>query len=379
MSPRIRRTVLLPVVSVLATLLFLEVALRTYDLVRGYGFFNTRGNLLAEPVRKVVPFRTFGFDPYVMVGGNTLISDRWGRRFPLKKLTGTYRIVCFGGSTTENLVGDQHYPALLQEELRQRAKTNRIEVINAGNSAYATPHSIILLAIDVISWQPDLVILSHNINDLLVLYWPDFRLDYWNAYTHEFFTLPDYAKRYSWSNVVFQRSRLYWFLSHRLKRPDPRPDPRSTSIRRRPYGEINLLQAEGVFARNLKTFIKIADAHNISVVLGTQPLEPSVESFEKHMIHKPFNDVVVYPPHDDFLEHHAAYNRVLRQTSKKMGLVLVDNEKLFGGNEAYFIDFVHYTEMGLRELAGNYAAAIVGNYVQIAEQDAATDVDKPLR
>lgn len=360
----------------MATLLFLEVALRTYDLVRGYGFFNSNGNLLAEPVRKVIPFRTFGFDPYVMVGGDTVISDRWGRQFPLEKLPDTYRIVSFGGSTTASRVGDQHYPALLQEELRRRAKTDNVEVINVGNQAYATPHSIILLAIDVISWQPDLVILSHNFNDLIVMYWPGFRLDYWNKYTHEFYMDPDYANRNSWSNDGFQHSRLYRFLSSRLKRISLGANPQSTTIRRQSYGEIDLRQAESVFERNLKTFINIAESHGISVMLGTQPLEPSKEYFLNHMAHKPYNDVVVYPPHNEFLKHHAAYNRVLREVSEEMDVDLVDNETIFGGNVVYFTDFVHYTEMGLRKLADNYATVIVGKYLQVAEQDAATYADK---
>jgi GDSL-like Lipase/Acylhydrolase family len=379
MRSRKRDNIFLSIVSVIATLLFLEAALRTYDLVRGYGLFNTKGNLLTKPIRKPIPFRMFGFDPYVMVGSSTLISDRWGRQFPLKKSAGTFRIVCFGGSTTENKVGDHHYPALLQEELRRRAKTDNIEVINVGNSAYATPHSIILLALDVISWGVDLVVLSENINDLLVMYFPDFRLDYWNKYAHEFFTQPDYAMRYSWSNIVFQHSRLYWFLSHRLKRITLETNPKSTGIRRQSYNEIHLRQAESVFERNLKTFINIADSGGFSIMLGTQPLEPSEEYFLRHMAHKPYNDVVVYPPHNEFLKHHAAYNRVLREVSKEMDVDLVDNERIFGGNPVYFKDFVHYTEMGLRKLSENYATAIVGKYLQVAEQYAGAYADNPRR
>jgi lysophospholipase L1-like esterase len=368
MEFRKRHIILLLVVSVMATLLFLEVFLRTYDLVRGYEFFNTRLNILTKPLQeagtgKAIPFRTFGFDPYVMIGRDTLISDVRGRQFPLKKPLGMYRIVCFGGSTTEQAVGDHHYPALLQEELRRRAKTENIEVINAGGSAYATTHSIILLAIDVISWQPDLVILSHNINDLLVMYWPGFRIDYWNKYTNEYYIHPDYAKVYSWSNVVFQHSRLYWFFYHRLNRIRLRANPKSTLIRRHDYSETHLRQAASVFKRNLKTFINISNSYSISVMLGTQPHEPSEEYFLRHMASKPYNDIVVYPPHNEFLRHHAAYNRVLREVSEEMMVDLVDHEKIFGGNTAYFIDHVHYTELGLRKLADDYAAVIVDKYL----------------
>jgi len=361
------RSIFLSLLSLILVLLFLEAAVRTYDLLQGKGFFTADRNLLAEPMKKIVPFRTFGFDPYVIVGDNTLISDRWGRQFPLKKAAGTYRIVCFGGSTTEDLVEGHHYPELLQEELRQRAQTEKIEVINVGNSAYATPHSIILLAIDVISWQPDLVILSHNINDLLVLYWPGFRPDYWNKYRNEFYTLPDLSARYTWSNVVFQHSRLYWFLHARLDSIRQKRALENPVIRRRSYNEKKFQQAAGVFERNLKTFITIAQANDIGVILGTQPLEPTEEYFNRHIAYKPYNDIVLYPPHNQFLKHHADYNRIIREVAHEMKVDLVDNESIFGGNRIYFIDYVHYTKAGIQKLADNYTAAIIGKHITAAK------------
>ncbi|ETX06172.1 MAG: hypothetical protein ETSY2_18725 [Candidatus Entotheonella gemina] len=117
-------------------------------------------------------------------GGIRYIASRYQELYPLEKPSGTFRIVAFGGSTTANVQAMRsqtpHYPLLLQTQLRRTLARNDIEVINVGNPSYATPHSLILLAFDVLSWQPDLVILSHNINDLTALYWPDFTFDYSN-------------------------------------------------------------------------------------------------------------------------------------------------------------------------------------------------------
>lgn len=353
----------------MAVLIFLEAALRINDYVRGYGFFNTRLNLLAKPLvsKKIIPFRIFGFDPYATVGGETLISDRWGNKFSLEKPDGVYRIVCFGGSTTQNRVGGDHYPGLLQEKLRRLTKSENVEVINLGFAAYATPHSIILLEFDVISWQPDLVILSHNVNDLFVLYWPAFRPDYWNKYGHEFYTRPDYTKIYSWANVTFQHSHLYWFLYHRWNRIRMEEESRSKGIRRQSYDESHFRRAAIVFKRNLKTFIDIAKSNDIGIMLGTQPLEASEDYFLKHMAYKPYNDIIVYPPHDEFVEHHAAFNNVLREVSMEEEVDLVDNERKFDGKTGYFSDFVHYSELGVRELANNYAVGIIENYFRNVE------------
>jgi hypothetical protein len=347
--------------AILATLLFLETGLRAYGLFRGIGFFQPGDTPLTQPIRKPIPFRTFGFDPYVFVEGKMLISDTWGRRFPLEKESGAYRIVCFGGSTTEGKSEEQQYPKLLQDELRSRSGGN-VEVINVGSAAYATPHSIILLAFDVISWQPDLVVLSHNINDLLAMYFPGFRPDYWNKYGHEFFASPDYSTRYTWRNVLFQHSRLYWFVRERLSRIRPR----SPEIRRAPYDEEDVRRAQAVFERNLRTFVHIAGSYHIPVILGTQPLEPSEEYFLRHMVEKTYHDTVVFPPHEEFVRHHDDYNQSIRNVSREANVGLVDNARVMSGRTEYFVDFVHYSEIGCRTLARSYADAIAETYLPTA-------------
>ena len=53
------------------------------------------------------------------------------------KPDGVFRIVCFGGSTSENKYAHHlegiHYPGLLQEHLRERTGRDSIEVINLGS------------------------------------------------------------------------------------------------------------------------------------------------------------------------------------------------------------------------------------------------------
>ena len=353
-----RYRLLLPLLSILATLLLLEISLRAYDQAQGRGFFGETGNLLRAPKRPIVPFRTFGFDPYVAVDGETRISDRWQRTYPLEKNPGTIRIVAFGGSTTENHEG-RHYPLYLEQELRRRLGHDRVEVLNVANAAYSTPHSISLLALDVASWNPDLVILSHNVNDLTTLYWPGLRPDYWNKYAHEFYAYPDYEGIYSWSNVVFQHSRLYWFLSEQVRRWTDASETQSAKLQRRPYPNDELARGTEIFRRNLETFISIAHTHGAAVALGTQPLEPSLEAFLRGMAHKTYNDVVVYPPHEDLVAHHELYNETIRRVADETGATLVDNAPLFRGRPELFVDFVHYHEDGLRLLAASYADAIV--------------------
>src|SRR5689334_6446597 len=99
MTTDTRRKVLLLLGSVLVSLLLGEVGIRTYDAVRGAGFFAGRRNPLARP-KPILPFLTFGFPLYKEEGGKRFISSRHGELYPLQKGAGVLRIVAFGGSTT---------------------------------------------------------------------------------------------------------------------------------------------------------------------------------------------------------------------------------------------------------------------------------------
>jgi len=358
-----RRNLLLSLATLAAVLVVLEAGLRFYDLARGRGFFRTWGNELAVPMKHVIPFRVFGFNPYrngSPPGPETRrIVSRWGESYPFIKRPGAVRIVCFGGSTTENRQ-ELNYPALLQAMLRARTGRQDIEVINLGHSAYATAHSIILLEFDVISWQPDLVILSHNINDLMVMYWPAFRPDYWNKYAHAYYTTPDYKSLYTWPNLTFRHSRLYWFIKEQIASIRGANAPSAEALHRRSYGNAPLPEAAAVFRRNLQTFVDIARRRNIPVLLASQPHQPDEDLFLEHWGRKPYNDSVVYPLHSEFVQHHRAFNRIIAEVAAANGVGFLDNDRLLGADRRYFRDNVHYTPAGLQRLAANYADYILG-------------------
>lgn len=364
-----RRNLLLSLATLLAVAVVLEAGLRFYDVARGGSFFRTHGNQLAIPFKRVIPFRVFGFNPYR--NGNPPgvdtrhIVSRWGETFPYRKKPGAIRIVCFGGSTTESRP-ELNYPAMLQAMLRARTGRQDIEVINVGHSAYTTAHSLILLEFDVISWQPDLVILSHNINDLMVMYWPTFRPDYWNKYAHEYYTTPDYGSLYTWPNLTFQHSRLYWFIKEQIAAIQETDAPSAESLRRRSYGNAPLPEAAATFQRNLQTFVGIARQHGIPVLLASQPHQPDEDLFLEHWGRKPYNDLVVYPLHTEFVRHHHAYNRVIAEVAAANGVGFLDNDGRLGGDRRYFRDNVHYTPAGLQRLASGYADYILGQHAGAA-------------
>jgi hypothetical protein len=330
--------------------------MRSYDaLVHKVGFFSIDPrNQLTAPQRRVIPFRTFGVELYKEKDGVQYISSRHGELYPIEKPKGSFRIVCFGGSTTDQKIGETHYPLLLQTILRERLHRNNIEVINVGNQSYATPHFLILLELNVIYWKPDLIILSENINDLLAQYWPHFTFDYSNRYSDPFYSIPNYESRYTLANLIFKHSRLFWFIKSRMKTKQQWP-----AIKRKSYGDTPNPMAIKVFEQNLRSFITLAKSNRIQVLLATQPLQPSEEYFVRHYTYKSYNDTVLYPLHNEFVANHNFYNNIIKKVARDTGETCIDNDHTFGGNKEYFIDSVHYTEDGIKKLANSYADFII--------------------
>jgi len=347
------------IATVLLLLLVAEVSVRVYDKMTGWGFLSTHRNILSRN-KRALPFRTFGFKMYQDVQGVEHISSVHKELYPLRKDKDTFRIVCFGGSTTANWPGMKeakiHYPLRLQALLREHYQTDQIEVINVGNSAYCTAHSLIELSLDVLSWQPDLVILSHNINDLTVMYWPGLTYDYSNKYSNAYY-MPNF-KKFTTINSIFQHSNLYWAIRDTLEQLKGMP-----SIQRTSQGDQPTPKAIHIFKRNLLSFAHLAKSAGVEVLLATQALQPDEDMFLEHMANKPYNSFVSYPLHEEFVKHHRSFNRLIEDAAKESGALFIDNDASFKGERKYFVDYVHYTPQGVDKLAHNYARFLIDHGV----------------
>lgn len=324
-----------------------ELGLRIYDVSQGRAF--------AGDAPRLKPYRIFGVDLYRLDHDQLTIQSRHGETFPFVKSEGTIRIVAFGGSTTANnyayRANGVHYPLLLQRMLQEKGPSSSFEVINVGHEGYATTHSLTILAFDVLSWQPDIVILSHNFNDLEASYFDRFYPDYSHKYSIEYYMigLPDF---------LWYRSRLVRFLRSRLLRIDAL---NHYPVQRAPYDLLPPQPGREVFARNLRSFVSLAQSNGINVVLGSQPLEAlSEEDFVEDFERKSYNDLVWYPEHDLFLRHHQAFNEIIEQVASETGALFVDNHKILAGRSEFFEDFIHYSETGVARIAQNYADAMLG-------------------
>ena len=135
-SSSLCHNLLLLLFSLVFIFLVLELAIRTWDMVRGVGFSSGDRNLQMGSIKPLRPFRTFGFDLYRTDDGVRYISSRHGELYPVSKPEGTYRIVVFGGSTTENRPAFRqqgiHYPLVLQSVLRSALGRDSIDCRTRG-------------------------------------------------------------------------------------------------------------------------------------------------------------------------------------------------------------------------------------------------------
>jgi lysophospholipase L1-like esterase len=89
-----------------------------------------------------------------------------GEDIAAPKPDGVFRIVCIGGSTTEEgNSNDRTYPHMLQAKLRAWLGTDRIEVLNCGIVG-ATSNTERQRMPDFLALQPDLILHYNGVNDI---------------------------------------------------------------------------------------------------------------------------------------------------------------------------------------------------------------------
>ncbi len=89
-----------------------------------------------------------------------------GKRFPVAKDTGAYRIFCIGQSTTEGFPFNPRggYPEWLQAMVRTLLPGRRVEVVNAGASGSDSTRDLAIVR-EVLKYQPDLLVLYEGNNE----------------------------------------------------------------------------------------------------------------------------------------------------------------------------------------------------------------------
>ena len=360
----------------------IELATRTVSWARGDGLGLALHELEATDsaitdIYRFHPFAGFVFKPNQEIAGGhpaqeglaSIRTDEHGflsetGSLPIAKATNEIRIATIGASTTANinLSYADNWPGRLGKLVQQALPGKKVTVINAAVPGFNTAQSIGNLALRVMPFKPDVVIIYHAYNDLKVVR-PDFEImpDFSNFHTQPF----GQHERPNLFLGVLNRSMFYVRTRNSYReykkavaavdliagknRLDRVPDP-----------------ATVIFEHNIRMLVACARAGGANVVLSSfATLHDLDEDYESGALsieltprkRQELFSIMHFTPGlslNGIFGGIARYNEVLKAVSKAHDTGWVDNAKLIEHIDQNFIDRVHFTRVGAEQMARNF-------------------------
>jgi hypothetical protein len=258
------------------------------------------------------------------------------------KPAGVIRIVCVGGSTTEEgNSNDTTYPHLLQTKLRAWLETDKVEVINCGIIGIRSAAERQRMP-DFLALQPDLILYYNAINDICHR---DFPIWLQNAgKLREILGKSKFVARH------FNR----WYL--------PSDDYIAEFLR-------------ATLLRNIKAMHYAAREKGIDMACCSFACPTVSQGDVRNRIFLDMNMRAVWGGQmlnfSTYREVMSLYNRLLKETCAEEGMYYVPVAENMHAGMDHFFDVCHVTPTGM-ELKTNIIGAYVKDYVQGRLSDAAS-------
>jgi lysophospholipase L1-like esterase len=248
--------------------------------------------------------------------------------------TNYFNIFCLGGSTTEFRDSrGRDWPGLTQKLIREKYNIDSIRFYNLGKQWYTTQHTLINYIQNLRKFKPDVIIVMHNINDLLInadfsrFSNGNFREDYGHFLGPEALMI----KYGSLAEFIFNNLKLLWY----------RPEPVDIKTDKFP-GLVS-------FRNNLKTLTELARNSDTKIIFMTQPniYKQKMNSEELQSLNMLNREAIgdgIRWTYETALSGIKKYNDTIRELSNELNVPLVDLEKVVPKSLDYFYDDVHYTD-----------------------------------
>lgn len=329
------------------------------------------------------PFIGFVTKPLMKLAGghprsNKLVdlrTDKFGflakdNSLNFQKQNNEIRIATIGASTTfnANLAYDDNWPGHLEYLLQKAFPDKKIRVINASVPGFDTSQSVSNLALRVMPFSPDIVIIYHAYNDL-------------KAIQPSKSFLPDYSHIHDKPYDVATKLPLYLKILHEsMFYVRTRNSYRQMLMNRKNYETKNSqtervnkvpAQAEAAFRQHIESMIGIAQAGGARVVLSSFAtlLDPhadysqpkTVKTLSKMQVEEvaAFMHFTPNLTFNGILDGLNLYNRTLHNLAIKHQTGWVDNAKLIPHEDKYFVDRVHFDVEGAKLMAENFTPVVI--------------------
>ncbi|MFW6123290.1 MAG: SGNH/GDSL hydrolase family protein [Thermodesulfobacteriota bacterium] len=281
----------------------------------------------------------------------TIRADEQGFIVPSRVHDEPDAVLAFlGGSTTEcrAVPEDQRFPYLVGRLLEDRLRL-KVNSYNAARSGNNTLHSLNILLHKVLPLEPDVVVMMHNVNDLITLLYEE---TYWNQNPSRRVIVEVQPTLENQVRGFFQVLRGYTVphlyaalkeLTQRAGGADQNLDE-FAHIRGR---QIDIDQPYLVqeFASNLLIFMDICWSRGITPVLMTQ-----ANRFAEHLDSKTWREVAVLEAqgisYEKFRELYLGFNQVIRDQGAANEVLVVDLAREILPEQRFIHDPVHLTERG---------------------------------
>jgi hypothetical protein len=276
-------------------------------------------------------------------------------------------LVFLGGSTVACIYVDEEsrFPYLVGQLLQEKTG-KKITSINSGVGGNNSLHSIDILLNKIIPIKPDVVVMMHNINDLVALIYDK---TYWgknptrkaivNFYFYKNLTGLKALSTLARDMYIPNLHAATRILSHKIfgKKVKDQDDEFAYIRGKKLTVDEPAILAE--FKMNLQTFINICRARKITPVLMTQ--------FNRY---KPHPDPKVLAAMQgfqsdsgisvgEFMDLYAKFNEAIRAVGKQNGVQVIDLANLIPQDSKYIYDVVHLNTKG-----SQLAAQVISDQLQ---------------
>jgi len=324
-------------VSLLATLVFAELAWRVVLWRSGHGFFDDPRDFVSPfftTYEQPLPFRTP--DTFEFLGGSV------ARQKPADEI----RVLCLGGSTTVNFRAGISYTDVLERRFAAEAGGGwRVRFLNAGGEGYSTAQILVNLSLRNIDVQPDIVTVYENVNDLAANFFgAGVESDYSNKYLTDFYL--GFRHRTGVVAELTKVSRLARYVAGNivaLAYPE-----------REMFEDRDWHRGLVYFERNLQSIVAVAREHGIRIALLTQAAR------------------------DDYRRDpgFTAYNETIRRVAEREGVAFVDVAGAVTEDRYFLDDAIHNTREGVEAVAERLYGPL-RQMIQEVERARSRPTDRP--
>lgn len=277
-------------------------------------------------------------------------------------------LVFLGGSTTVCMfmAEEERFPWLVGNFLEQHTG-KKVTSYNGGVGGNNSLHSLNVLLNKVIPLKPDMVIMMHNINDLVALMYDQ---TYWskNPSRAPIVDFYFYKNLRGFKALATMARDLYIpnlhvatrLLSKKIFGKAKDPDDEFAHVRGKKL-ELNKAQLLDEFTMNLQTFINICRARRITPVLMTQFNRYRENPDEKIRMAMGGFEAEAKIPFREFKDIYDRFNEAIRETGRRNNVLVIDLARLIPQEKEFMYDVVHLTTAGSR-----LAAHLISEHLQPA-------------